>query len=98
MSAKIIPITRPTYQVGPIGLGWDWDRRPRTDWFPILIRPKRSGLYEVRGPRLELALRHYEVGAGWDYDPCAGDEWRGLRKCFFKQFSAPYREKTPPRD
>jgi len=82
---------------GPIGRGWDWDRRSRTPWFYFQSAPTRSGLYEVRGIGVETGLREYTVGRGWiNYYPMPGDQWRGLRKGYFKRFKAPYREKKPP--
>lgn len=84
---------------GPFSLGWDWDRRARSPWFNVFDDPPtRSGLYEVRGAGLETALRTYTLGRGWNYHPDEGDEWRGLRKCFFQKYKAPYREKRSPEE
>jgi len=100
MISPQLPGTGKRYQhrwASPIALGWDWDRRGRTGWFPVAIAPVRSGLYEVRGPGLETNVRRYVVFRGWQgYTPHPRDEWRGLRKGYHRQFSAPYREKKEP--
>jgi hypothetical protein len=71
---------RNTRPPGPLGNGWDWDRRGRTAWLPIETRPAHAGYYEVRGAGIPERLRYYAPRGGWDYKPAAGDEWRGLVK------------------